>query len=191
MLGQQARRRVLRKRHAARGFTLVEILISIVVLGVLISMGAVSFAEWLQNQQIRGAAEAGLNGLQIARTEAIRRNLPVKFVLGPGTGWTVSESVSNAVLSTRAHEDGSRNAEATSTPDGATTVTFMPLGGITVNLDGSSAFTRIDISNPTGGACKALGGDMRCLRLVVSPGGSMRMCDPAIAVAVPPDPRAC
>lgn len=182
---------MLSNRPSSRGFTLIEILISIVVLGVLISMGAVSFAEWLQNQHIRGAAEAGLNGLQVARSEAIRRNLPVKFVLGPSTGWTVSESATDTLVQTRAHEDGSRNAEVATTPDGATTITFMPLGGLTTNLDGSSAFSRIDFFNTVGGTCKAAGGDMRCLRLVVSAGGSMRMCDPALPVAVPPDPRAC
>jgi type IV fimbrial biogenesis protein FimT len=191
MLGQQARRRVLSDRRSARGFTLIEILISIVVLGILISMGAVSFAEWLQNQHIRSATEAGLNGLQVARTEAIRRNLPVKFVLGPGTGWTVSESASDSLIQSRAHEDGSRNAEVTTTPDGATAVTFMALGGLTTNLDGSNAFSRLDFSNTIGGTCKAAGGEMRCLRVVVSAGGSMRMCDPALPVTIPPDPRAC
>ena len=182
---------MLSDRRPARGFTLIEILISIVVLGVLVSMGAVSFAEWLQNQHIRSATEAGLNGLQVARSEAIRRNLPVKFVLGPGTGWTVSESATDTLIQSRAHEDGSRNAEVATTPDGVTTVTFMPLGGITANLDGSSTFTRLDFSNTIGGACKSASGEMRCLRVVLSAGGSMRMCDPALPVTVPPDPRAC
>jgi type IV fimbrial biogenesis protein FimT len=62
-----------------RGFTIVEVMISLTVLGVLIALGAPGFIEWLQNQQIRAAAEAALNGLQAARTEAVRANLPVRF----------------------------------------------------------------------------------------------------------------
>ncbi len=68
-------------RTFERGFTIVEIMISLVVLGVLIGLGAPGFAEWLQNQQIRAAAEATLNGLQVARGEAVRRNTPVRFQL--------------------------------------------------------------------------------------------------------------
>ncbi|HKW36487.1 MAG TPA: GspH/FimT family pseudopilin [Burkholderiales bacterium] len=67
---------MLRDQH---GFTIIEVMISLVVLGVLIGLGAPGFIEWLQNQQIRAAAEATLNGLQVARSEAVRSNLPVRF----------------------------------------------------------------------------------------------------------------
>jgi type IV fimbrial biogenesis protein FimT len=79
-------------RTFQRGFTIVEVMISLVVLGVLIGLGAPGFVEWLQNQQIRGAAEATLNGLQVARGEAVRRNTQVRFQL-------VSDLTSSCVLS--------------------------------------------------------------------------------------------
>jgi len=82
---------VLRSRAPQRGFTIVEIMISLVVIGVLIGLGAPGFVEWLQNQQIRAAAEATLNGLQVARGEAVRRNAPVRFQL-------VSDLTSSCVL---------------------------------------------------------------------------------------------
>jgi type IV fimbrial biogenesis protein FimT len=46
------------------------------------------------------------------------------------------------------------------------------------------------VTNPAGGACKTAGGDepMRCLNIVVTPGGRVRMCDPSVAG---PDTRAC
>ncbi len=78
-------------RSSQRGLNIVEIMISLVVLGVLIGLGAPGFAEWLQNQQIRAAAEATLNGLQVARGEAVRRNTPVRFQL-------VSDLTSTCVL---------------------------------------------------------------------------------------------
>jgi len=82
---------VLSMRSSQRGLNIVEIMISLVVLGVLIGLGAPGFAEWLQNQQIRAAAEATLNGLQVARGEAVRRNTPVRFQL-------VSDLTSTCVL---------------------------------------------------------------------------------------------
>lgn len=82
---------MLSMRSSQRGLNIVEIMISLVVLGVLIGLGAPGFAEWLQNQQIRAAAEATLNGLQVARGEAVRRNTPVRFQL-------VSDLTSTCVL---------------------------------------------------------------------------------------------
>jgi type IV fimbrial biogenesis protein FimT len=79
-------------RTSQRGMNLIEVMISLVVLSVLIGLGAPGFVEWLQNQQIRGAAEATLNGLQVARGEAVRRNTQVRFQL-------VSDLTSSCVLS--------------------------------------------------------------------------------------------
>ena len=175
------------KRRAQRGFTLVEVMISLTVLGIILMMALPSFAEWLQNQQLRAASEANLNGLQSARGAAIRRNVLVQFVSGPGTGWTVSEVGTGVLVQSRAHEEGSPNAAIAITPAAATTVTFSPLGSIVANPDASATATQFDFSNPGGGSCQP-GGPMRCLRVVVSGGGSLKMCDPIVAA---PDPRAC
>jgi len=78
-------------RSFQRGFTIIEVMITLVVIGVLLALGTPGFVEWLQNQQIRAAAEATLNGLQVARGEAVRRNTPVRFQL-------VSDLTSSCVL---------------------------------------------------------------------------------------------
>lgn len=64
-----------------RGVTLVELLIGLTIVGVLLAMGAPSFSSWVQNTQIRTATEAVLNGLQLARAEAVRRNTLISFQL--------------------------------------------------------------------------------------------------------------
>jgi type IV fimbrial biogenesis protein FimT len=197
------------------GFTLVEIMISLVVLGVLIALAAPSFSSWLQNQQIRAAAEATLNGLQLARAEAVRRNAQVRFQfvsdltssctlvtsstdrinwvvsLGDPTGAcnvTVNAAPPGPVIQSRAAEEGSPNVQVVITPGGSpapTAVTFSPLGSVvSTNSDGSVAFTRLDLDNPA-----ITGGAARPLRIVISAGGSARMCDPAVATAG--DPRVC
>ena len=179
---------MLNRRRAQRGFTLVEIMISLTVLGILLMIALPNFAEWLQNQQLRAASEATLNGLQVARGAAIRRNVLVQFVSGaPGTGWTVREAGTGLLVQSRAHEEGSPNAVLTVTPAGASTVTFAPLGSVVANADGSATVTQFDVRNPAGGSCQP-GGPMRCLRVSISGGGSLRMCDPIVGVT---DPRAC
>jgi type IV fimbrial biogenesis protein FimT len=167
--------------------TLVEIMISLVVLGILLMVALPEFSAWLQNLQLRAATEASLNGLQIARAEAIRRNTLVQLVVGPGTGWTVSDAASGAVIQSKVHGEGTANAAVAITPGASTTVTFTALGGVGANTDGSAAITQLDFTNPTGGSCQPTG-PMRCLRVVVTGGGSLKMCDPVVAL---PDARAC
>jgi type IV fimbrial biogenesis protein FimT len=167
--------------------TLVEIMISLVVLGILLMVALPQFSAWLQNLQLRAATEASLNGLQIARAEAIRRNTLVQLVVGPGTGWTVSDAASGALIQSKVHAEGTANAAVAITPGASTTVTFTPLGGVGANTDGSAAITQLDFTNPTGGSCQPTG-PMRCLRVVVTGGGSVKMCDPVVAL---PDARAC
>ena len=180
----------------ARGFTIIEMVASIAVLALLLFVAVPSFSTFLRNQQIRVAGDAILNGLQVARAEAMRRNVSVQVAVNvPATGWTVSESASGAPIQSRTHEEGSPNAIVATTPGGATTITFTPLGGVTSNADGSLPVNQFDIrfNNPGGVVCQTTinAAGQRCLRILVSGGGSTRMCDPAVPVTAPPSPRAC
>jgi type IV fimbrial biogenesis protein FimT len=86
------------------------------------------------------------------------------------------------VIQRRAGNDGSRNAQVNA---GLSSVTFNSLGRVTPVPAGNIA---INVSNPSAGTCEADGGTVRCLRIVVSPAGQVRMCDPN---TTSPDPRAC
>lgn len=177
---------MLTLRRRQLGLNLIEIIISMTVLVIMLALGIPSFYEWIQNQQIRAGTEALLNGLQLARAEAIQRNLAVKFVVSPpGTGWAVSESASGTAIQSRNSAEGSANAVVTVTPTGATTVTFAPLGGVTANADGSDTITQLDVGNVVLTTSAA-----RALRIVITGGGSTRMCDPAATIATT-DPRHC
>jgi type IV fimbrial biogenesis protein FimT len=163
--------------------TLIEVIISMAVLALIMALGAPSLFEWTQNLQIRAAADAMLNGIQLAKSEAIKRNLNVQILLvPPAAGWTVSEAASGTAIQARSAAEGSPNAQATVTPAGATTLTFAPMGGVTSNADASASITQIDVSNVLAPP------SARNLRIVVTGGGSVRMCDPALTS---PDPRAC
>jgi type IV fimbrial biogenesis protein FimT len=183
---------VLKVRAAQCGFNLIEVMISIVVLGVLISLAGPSFFEFMQNSQIRTAADAMQNGLQAARGAAISRNLPVRISIGPLSGWTVAESASGTLIESRVAEEGTPNVGVNVTPLGAIAITFSPLGAVTANSDGTASVTQLDFVNPSGGNCQTASGPMRCLRVLVTGGGSVRMCDPKFdPAATPRDPRAC
>jgi len=180
----------------ARGFTLIELVVVLAVVALLLFVAVPSFGSFLQNQQIRVAGDAIVNGLQVARAEAMRRNVSVQVAVNvPATGWTVSESASGVPIQSRTHEEGSPNAIVATTPDKATTITFTPLGGVTSNADGSLPVNQFDVNfnSPGGLPCQTpiIKTGPRCLRILVTGGGSTRMCDPAVGATNPPDPRVC
>jgi len=169
------------RKHA--GFTMIEMSIGLLILGLLAAMALPSFRAWIQNQQIRTGAESVLNGLQVARAEAVRRNVLVEFQLGAAASWTIVIPTTGEVVQTRSSADGSAKAVVAPVPGGATKVTFNGMGWVAANDDASPTLTRVDVTSSV-----VTGSDARPLRLVVTPGGAAKMCDPQVAAG---DPRVC
>ena len=67
--------------NAMRGFSLIELIVGMAILGILMSLGIPAFSDWMRNARVRTTAESALNGLQLARAEAVRRNTTVGFYL--------------------------------------------------------------------------------------------------------------
>lgn len=57
-----------------RGVTLVELLVAVAVLGVLLMVAVPSFTAMIVNNRLKGYANAMVSTLQLARSEAIKRN---------------------------------------------------------------------------------------------------------------------
>jgi type IV fimbrial biogenesis protein FimT len=194
-------------RHSRRsnGFTLVEMIVSISIIVILLAIAIPNFRTFVLNARIRSTAEGLLAGLNLARTEAIRRNTPVTFWMVDGitatcqhvtigTSWVVSvndpENSCNAVASTtnaprivqvRAANEVGGNITVTAT--GGTCLSFNGFGGIEATCPGTVArFTVIDVAPPVGTMARAL-------RIALSAGGSVRLCDPAVSDTA--DPARC
>lgn len=63
------------------GVSLIEIMIGLAILGIGMAWAMPSYSIWIQNTQIRNMAESIVQGLHQARSEAIKRNRYVEFVL--------------------------------------------------------------------------------------------------------------
>ncbi|MDR0378643.1 MAG: GspH/FimT family pseudopilin [Candidatus Accumulibacter sp.] len=189
-----------------RGFTLIELVIGVAILAILIALAAPGFSSWIRDVGIRTTAGTLLDGLQLARSEALKRNTLIRFQLtstvdgscAPSTSgphWIVSRddatglchvapSDTDTPRAVRVHDGtqaGGRNTLINATQ---ATFIFNGLGRFT------SSAASILVSGAAGeGDCAHAGsGNDRCLRIEVSPGGSIRMCDPALPST---DPQAC
>lgn len=193
--------------HCQIGLTLLEVMVVVAIVAILAAIGVPSFRDWIQNGQIRNASESIQNGLRIAKTEAIKRNTLIRFQLTTsvdsacalstsGSSWVVSfdnpaglcanaafnegypaaDAANNPaprILQISSSADGAKNASITSTQN---SVAFNAIGRVSPTPANEIS---INISNAVGGACAADGGAMKCLRILISAGGQIRLCEPA------------
>ncbi len=64
-----------------RGFSMIELMVTLVILVLLVLAAMPSIGVWLDNTRIRNEGDSILTGLQTARAEAIKRNQNVSFWL--------------------------------------------------------------------------------------------------------------
>ena len=190
-------------KPSQRGFSIVELAVTITIVAILMMLGMPSFSEYINNARLGAVAQSFYSGLSLARSEAIRRNVQVEFVMtntaiGPGiensaapdpTGkiWVVRSHTVNpgpydspAIDSKSASEGGGATPRVTILAT-APVVTFNGIGAATTGVGA------IAIENPAAGACVPTG-PVRCWAVVVAPGGQVRLCDPAASVG---DTRSC
>lgn len=192
-------------RGRMRGFTLVELMVAVSLFALLFMFAYPSYTSFIQNAQIRTAAESIVNGLQLARAEAIRRNANIQFQLHNtsngtavtgGTDWSVMASLpvtpptppifDQRVQTRRESSATSPNRVGVATAVSSTaaspgagmpaTIEFTGLG----RLSAATTARQIDITGATGA---------RRLAIVLGTGGDVRLCDPAVSLAT--NPQGC
>lgn len=187
-------------RADQHGFTLPELAVGMAVVAILASVGAPAFSSWRESAQLRSAAESISNALQLARAEAVKRNANVSFTLTPhnltvpgsiypDTYWAVGCVNPVADLNGDGVDDCPATIQSsTNVPPhvavkaDVNTVSFSGLGRATNDVT-------LELQNPSGGVCAAVGGPMRCLNTRVSRGGQILTCDPALSHAT--NPQGC
>jgi type IV fimbrial biogenesis protein FimT len=191
-----------------RGVSLIELMIGLAIMAILLTIGLPAFTVFLQNTQIKNGAQTALAGITLARAEAIRRNVQVRFSLvsnltsgctlsASSLNWVVSQSdptgkcdraasetLAPLVVQKKSASEGTKNVVVAAT--GGSTLVFNGLGRVV-----GAGITQLDFSNSTG-TCEhldATNGKMRCLRIMVSTGGQAKLCDPK--ATDPTDSRNC
>lgn len=200
------------RRRRERGFSLIEVVVTMAVLALILFAAVPSIGAWMDNTRIRNVADSLQNGLQMARGEAVRRNEEVSFWLvgldNPGilantctlsassASWAISvfspashcadapSTVSSPklVVARAAGADASRVTVSSLRADGSTAAMSVTFNGFG-RVTNADAIARIDIG---GSAADA---NHRGLRVAISAAGQVRMCDPNVSDNT--DPRKC
>src|SRR5687768_11053641 len=69
------------KAHPQSGFTLYELLVTLLVAGILFGLGVPNFLEFQRNGAMSAAANEMITGLLAARAEAVKRQVFVTWCL--------------------------------------------------------------------------------------------------------------
>lgn len=85
-------RNAYRAAAGSRGVTLIELLITMAVAGVMIAIAIPAFRDLSMNSSVTGTANALVHDLNLARAEAVRRGTLVAVISAAG-GWSNGWSV--------------------------------------------------------------------------------------------------
>lgn len=181
---------MLPRRFAEQGFTLIELMVTLILLSVMLTLAAPSFLTFQRNAELTSSANSFMASLAAARAEAMKRQLRTFVVPADGSSWQsgwivfvdVNSNVTSGAMTMEAgtdieiaRHDALPSTLAIVTPSGSTG--FVDSGVKYAMFNGSGAMALVgaagfanhalDISNGT---------DSR--RIIANATGRMRVCKP-------------
>jgi type IV fimbrial biogenesis protein FimT len=177
---QAARRTAMRLAagRAERGFNLIELMVTLTVLGVLVAMGLPEFTKFIRDMKLGGMASDLRADVQYARSESIRRN--ARVLVCPRASATATTCATTVAATTWANgwlvcydldADGACDATSATDPNPsrvrsaiatplvlsgpAATLIFFPTGSasasLTFTMTAGTTTTRTLVVAPSGG----------------------------------------
>lgn len=128
----------------SRGFTLIELMVTLVVVAILLATGIPSFASFIRNNRATAQANEFITAANIARTEAVKRGTFVTLCASTdggtcsaavnwATGWVLLDSAANPIQTWGALNNNSTFAATAATIQYLDTG-FQSAGPITFTL---------------------------------------------------------
>lgn len=90
-----AKSRIPARRRTLRGFTLIELAVTLTLVGLLLAVGLPLLMTWIRNAQVRAVADSLQSGIRRAQTDAVRLNQTVVFSFTNATPGLNSTAVVN------------------------------------------------------------------------------------------------
>jgi type IV fimbrial biogenesis protein FimT len=196
MLNPRQRQRLPRRQ----GFTLVELLVTLTLVGILLSIAAPMLTTWSANVRVRAVAEQLGNDLRMTQSEALRRNRQTVLALTNATPALNATAAANGrrwfaqamsmlageTLTDRHFILASASAQQNQVNISGPAVTCFnaigrPVSNTATGL-GQNCTAPTSAATPVQYVVSATSGN-RPLRVSVFMGGQVRLCDPARSLA--------
>lgn len=154
------------------GFTLTELLVSIMIIAVLATVAIPSFTSHLAANRLKGAANQLYTDLHLAKTESVKRNANIFFRAASGTTWSYGIGTTNACSCTGSACTSCDLKTATSSDFSDISVSASTFGS-------GISFSSIQARPSAGGSLTFQNSDGLQLRVVLNLVGRPRICGPS------------
>ena len=134
-----------KRREPQRGFTAIELMITVAIVAILSALAAPSFRQLIATQRIKSVASALRETLWVARSEALKRNDNVAFKFAnagsesPVGDWMITQS-SDGTGTALLQQMGSSSVVSTTETGGNLLIVFNSSGRVDTVLSSPLPF---------------------------------------------------
>jgi len=154
----------------SRGFTLVELMVTIAILAIFAAVAVPQFNTFIDKQRLVGGVDSVVDQLQFARTEAVKRSGNTVVTITDGAAWFVGTSTGAAACANAADCLRSVSSQTCRTCSMASTSA------------GTITYTRRGLPTPAAAVTIVMQSGLgRQVQITVSPLGMVSTCTPAAA----------
>lgn len=147
------------------GFTLVELMVTIVVAAILLTLAIPSFNDMVDRRRLVGAADNVLADMRFAQAEAMKSNAQVKVTFTVGANWSYTMDTSPSRTNSGTAYKGTSLAVSAAVTSASGAITFDPKRN-TIQPTPTANSQMVVITSALG----------KKLSLEVTPESAMRLC---------------